>query len=338
MFISIKNIISERFPKIQISDAIISGVGEKPQAIVSFLFDNNKNIPLYVVKISYDVKYNEFLEKECQNQLYIQNQTSAQISEAIAPIFQSGKINNHFFFVQKFCRGRVLPEQVNSHLCKRKMLNDIKNIQYAWDWLLKFQENSRTARDLKVCDFRVMALMKKYRAAYQVEKSEEDFFDQLLGKIEKMKTHLVPVAASHGDYYAGNILLNGKNIFVIDWRYYRENYHTIFDASIFISTFSLATNSVSKKSHLFHFQQLLFENNSTSQFLNSLINRFLTKNKLELSLFTLFFVLTLLELATRDFSSLMVVSQKDQVWREKLLFFLNNHKDFTVDRGFYINE
>jgi hypothetical protein len=133
----------------------------------------------------------------------------------------------------------------------------------------------------------------------------------------------LPVTASHGDFWPGNVLLEPARISVIDWDYFKHEEWPLLDLFLFTSTYARAYpwNSWKWVPRGKAFEKAFLEDNWFSKIVAESIHSYFLRMKLPPASIDLLFAHFLLHMSKREQRE----QNGSQQWREFLTLYSHNH-------------
>jgi len=323
MLFYLKEAIQELLQVQELDEVVITRTEIDAEAVLYFFFAKGGARPFLAVKMSGHESSNESLKNEYENLATVRNALPAVMEGTIPKTYISGMLKGHFYFAQDFVSGDlmggILGENPGAHAISR--------IGLAWKWLNEFQAyDSAETADFDAFQFE--HFIELCQRAYDIGGGEQEQIGELRESLKNFSGNKIPAVLCHGDLFPGNIIIDGSDVSVIDWHYFRKAYHPVFDVATFLSTFSSsgsvkdADEDVEK-----HFRLLFFEENAGSSHFLSLVGKYIRDAKLSLELFLKLFELSLLEWTTREYAVIESVTDKDRIWRRRFQYYLDNKAD-----------
>lgn len=109
---------------------------------------------------------------------------------------------------------------------------DLHRIQ---ELLTLFQNKTCSGRSPFQGQDAVLELLNRYGTSLQLP---DDFVLKLMQLAEVYRGLKIPLTGSHGDFWAGNILIDGSRINIIDWEDYAPNQSPTWDIFLFAVTYA----------------------------------------------------------------------------------------------------
>ena len=328
----LRGVAQKELKSARLSEAVISRVEIETQAVLYFFFEGSERSPSLVVKVSSDPHKNGGLRREYENLLKVGECLPESLGASVPRVLGSGQWRGHFYYVQNFISGRMLGSAIRSRPFGAQRMSALPEIGRAWEWLMRFQA-ATSAEVRAIDDFGFRALLDTYAACHASTARERELVGELAAALERSGGAKAPVSACHGDLFSGNILLGRDGVAVIDWRYFRSAYHPCFDAMTFVATLSPSPARGARSNVENDFQKLLFEKHWTNGFFRSLFGTFLAKRGIDSDLFSLLCAMTLVEMSVREYSATGVAGEKDELWRRRLMCFLENRERMIIRPG-----
>jgi hypothetical protein len=328
----LRRIVQDELRSPSLSEAVISRVEADTQAVLYFFFTNDSPLPALVAKASSDPEKNRELRSECEHLMGIHARLPESLRSSVPRVRGSGEWRGHFYFLQDFIHGKMAGSVIRGGLFGARRAGTLAEIERAWEWLMALQ-SAPPAQRREVAELGLRALLDAYAAAHAPSDREAKHLADLAAEIESRGSARVPAVLCHGDFFPGNVLLGRGAIAVIDWRYFRPAYHPCFDAMLYVSTLRPSPARGESIDFEEDLRRLLFAKHWTNGFFRSLFGTFLAKHGIDEGLFSFLCAMTLLEMSVREYSSSGAVGDKDAVWRERFLCFMENRDRMLVCTG-----
>lgn len=328
MLFYLKETINEQLHIQGLDEAVITRAEIDPHAILYFFFEKGTSKPFLAVKMSSHKSNNESLKKEYENMTEVRSVLPLMMERAIPKTYISGMLQGHYYFAQDFVRGDLL----GSILGENPSSHTISRIGLAWEWLMDFQACGSTEAE-NFDGFQFERFVELYQSAYDIGGREQEHIVELKESLKGLAGQDIPTVLCHGDLFPGNIIIDGNNVSVIDWQYFRKAYHPVFDIATFLATFTSSGNERNDKEAVEKdFKLLFFGENAGSAYFLDLVSKHILDAKLTPELYLKLFELSLLEWTTREYSVIGSVTAKDKVWRRRFQFYLDNKKSIIFHK------
>lgn len=321
MLFFLRDMISDRFGVSDIDEAIVSQIKADTKTILYFFLRKKERLPFLVVKVSSDKLFNDELKSEYTNLQNILDVLPVSLRNTVPAIEGSGEWKGLYYYAQHYIPGSMLNGTIDAGPGAGEAFHGIK---LAFEWLLKFQEATfKGPRNIGSLGFD--RLLEIYRDAYSIRNVEKDLLDGTESALEKWEGEEIDLVSCHGDFYPGNIIVDGEHIAVIDWRFFQSSYHPVFDFFSLLSSLKMPKNGITDFNHHHeHFREMFFEKHQGNSFILELYGDFIHKNRMESGLFLLLLELTLLEWSTREYVLSGKTGEMDRVWNERFLYLIKN--------------
>jgi len=288
----------------------------------------NKEIPAAWVKFCKNKKYYQTIGQEYRNLVYVYNKVNSSMQESIpAPVALKNLEGNHFF-IESFMKGRRMSEEVKTLMFfgRKKLTQNFLMIQ---KWLLEFQTQTRQGDLLFTQDTAEEYFLKPFNTfskEVSLDEQRKEFLENYKRRVKNIGDFKVPVVSSHGDYFAGNILLNGKKgINVIDWCDFEKESNPFLDIFTLISTFRLpGINNQENIMNSLHFSFL--ERNWFSIILKKFIREYFSSLEIDFEVVKIFYPIFLMNRIIREDAARGRL--RTQYWTEHLNLYIKNEEKF----------
>jgi hypothetical protein len=204
---------------------------------VLFIFDRIAKTPVAIVKVGAAALHRKSLEREFQT---LQNLTKTLSSHLVRTIPQPIEL-----FVeseQMVLMETVLPGS-SIHFKARNSWIPARStdgyFKMALGWLANFHQATYT-RKVKFGHLRVSEIadhFREYRTYCNASKEEENFMSDLMIKSAAFDEEEIPLSAVQGDFWTRNVIVNGKEIGVVDWEAFEAEGNSLDDAFMFVISY-----------------------------------------------------------------------------------------------------
>lgn len=300
------------------------------QPVVFLVFDQRGPNPRWVVKASRHLATVSILQKEYQQLLYFYHTLSPGLRKAIPRPLLSREDAGRFLFVETGLPGSSFSTVVRlrggvSH--QKEMERTVRKVK---EWLLKFQNETREEEVEMTEEWieeKVKAPLSQYRDSYPCTAEEERFFDQYLENWKPYLQTRLPLAAHHGDFWAGNMLMDGENLFVFDWTFSKRKALPFDDLLLFVSSFVVDSSERGEgDNNMKSFEKVFFGRNWFSEQVKEAVVQFFFQHKLSPRMLSQIFPLFLMNMAIRKKDEYHAI--RNPLWRDRLLFYIQNRNRF----------
>ena len=204
-----------------LAGAVLIGNGKAPSSKVSFLFLDAQGEPAVVAKVA----RNDVAEQALRDELEALEAVRATGAESVldgAPTPMGlERIEGRATLLLTGLSGRPLYASYHTpgHTSDRAVVTEDFNA--AGDWLSRFQRETAAGAEPIGPDFIerfVRPVLDRYRADVGWDDDENAFFGEVEARLDSLEGTAIPLAASHGDFWMGNLMLEGGRVTgVIDW-------------------------------------------------------------------------------------------------------------------------
>jgi hypothetical protein len=282
---------------------------------VNFLvFDTRSKNPVLILKVARSLQHQLKLQQEynCLRQVSAFPFIADSVPRPIAML----DLHGHTIVAETFLPG--LPLTLLLRRQKRIHPHDVaKDLIRAQQWLESLQQVS----GLEHADWSGEVLDKLLYANLEMRSS--NFRCDLSAEIRKFDGLSVPLTASHGDFWPGNLLINEDRVGVIDWESFRIKGSPLHDSFLFITTYARSYPWLGwkwmTKEDAFH--KAFLEENWFSRQVRGYINRIFLRMNLPVPSAHLMFSEFLITKAQEESGR---VDNGDTQWREYLSLYSKN--------------
>lgn len=300
------------------------------QPVVFLVFDQRGPTPRWVVKSSRNLSSVPRLQKEYQQLLYFYHAVSPELRRSIPRPLLSREDTGRFLFVETGLHGagfstKVQLERGASH--QREIQNVLRAVK---EWLVKFQKETQEG-EIEVTEEwieqNVKAPLDQYRTSYPCTSDEEAYFSEYLdGWRPYLRTH-IPLVAHHGDFWAGNMLMEGDQLSVFDWTFSRRKALPFEDLLLFISSFMVDSSGREEgNNNMKSFEKMFFSRHWFSEQVKELLIQFFFQHKLSPRMIAQIFPMFLINMAIRKKDEYHAF--RNPLWRDRLEFYIRNRRHF----------
>lgn len=302
------------------------------QPVVFLVFDQRGPNPRWVVKVSRHLSAIPTLQREYQQLLYFYHSLSPSLRKSIPRPLLSREDAGRFLFVETGLPGAAVPTSIRSAggvSYQREIGELLQNVK---EWLLKFQRETQEG-EVEVTEAwieeTVIAPLDRYRISYPCSTAEALFFDQYLENWKPYLRTRIPLVGQHGHFVAGNLMMEEKNVFVLDWTLSRRKALPFDDMLMFISSFVLDPPKRGGQDGMESFEKIFFGRNWFSEQVKEVLVQFFFQLKLSPRMLSQLFPLFLINLVLREKDQYPGVCSP--LWRDRLLFYIQNRNRFIED-------
>ena len=300
----------------------IGGFRGKDRKVNFLIFDRAGLSPVLVLKTGRSDSFGSKLERCFQNLAETKKLTSIQQTTPV-PIGMF-EYEDRIVTAESFSPGTSLNLLLRRG-CRTAPRQVEEDLQRAMNWLEAFQRETTSEdvlwnvkaeieRQLATCDFKLTI---RFRL-------------DLLRSAHEHETLSLPVTASHGDYWPGNVLLEPARISVIDWDYFKHEEWPLLDLFLFVSTYARAYPWSGWKwvPRGEAFKKAFLQQNWFSEMIRESLKSYFLRMKLPASAIHLLFAHFLLYMSKRE--------QREQngslQWHEFLTLYSHNYEKSIFKR------
>lgn len=221
----------------------LSGSADIGGKIVLLLFDDKSTYPIYVIKLLRPGVNSDELKDEFNNLKFIFSKIGKIIGLPLPILFNS--TSKPSIYVEAGLPGTLMGSMrgywINNSLFSTNLLKISLDFSKALNWLANFHyrsiEKSEVLNSDSLKEILIRLSIKKLNLIdTKLESLAENIIDDL---VDQLKGQRIPLVCEHGDYWAGNILVDKSQISILDWQNACFNCPPLFDAAFFIISYTL---------------------------------------------------------------------------------------------------
>ncbi len=204
-----------------LAGALLIGNGKAPSSKVSFLFFDAHGEPAMVAKVARNDVAERALRDELEALEAVRATGAASVREGAPTPMGLERVDGRATLLLTGLAGRPLYAAYHTpgHTSDRGVVT--ADFAAAGDWLARFQRETAVGADpvgpAFVASF-VEPILSRYRDDIGWDDVEEALFGDVAERLAALEGTPIPLAASHGDFWMGNLLLEGGRVTgVIDW-------------------------------------------------------------------------------------------------------------------------
>jgi len=204
-----------------LAGALLIGAGKGESSKVSFLFMDASGRPALVAKVARNDVARRALDAEQAALLAVRATGSAAVASGAPEPLGRIEVDGRATLLMSALDGRPLFGDYHTpgHTTDRATV--ASDLRAAGDWLGAFQRETTSARvpiDDAFVRAHVAPVLDRYREVIGWGPAEDELFGAVGERLARMEGITVPLVASHGDFWMGNLLLQGGRVTgVIDW-------------------------------------------------------------------------------------------------------------------------
>lgn len=208
--------------------------------MVMFLFERGARAPCAVVKASARAEHSEALMREHATLCMLRQRLSEPLRAAL-PIPLAAVVRDGETVVAEACMsGASMYFAMRNSLRPQRRVDE--HFMQALGWLAGFQKETETGAatlgDGALAGF-VTEPLRDFERLCRPGASERRLIAALERKAEALKDERIPICASHGDFWAGNLIVSSEGIGVFDWEGFSERSTPFHDLLTFITSYGL---------------------------------------------------------------------------------------------------
>ena len=241
---------------------------------VNFLvFDSSKDEPVLILKLARSVKHQLQLKQEYESLCKLRAFVS--IAESVPHPIGIFEINGHLVVGESFVAG--IPLSLLLRRQKRTGPESVEqDLRLALSWIAMLQNDGSVEKG----EWWGRNLKERFP-----DIPSQNFRHDLQREIQRFDGISMPLTASHGDFWPGNILINGNGMGVIDWEGFQPKRSPLWDSFLFITTYARSYPWHGWKWMLKHqtFEKAFLEENWFSRNVRQYIQQCLKRAQLPIS-------------------------------------------------------
>lgn len=182
-----------------------------------YVFIDNEAQPRWVAKTMRSRLDNDILAREYAIIHHLRHHGSEFVRTTVPGPFLTTCIAEHLVGIEPYLTGRPMDVRLNQtgSNCEVRYSLDL-----AIDWLIRSQKETPSVpleREQLECYF--FAPLNRLRAIARLTPAEGVYLEALKKRIDSLSQYPLGLRFNHGDFQAGNILLDGDSPAVIDWEF-----------------------------------------------------------------------------------------------------------------------
>jgi len=306
------------------------GAGGK---VVFLLFRRGDRIPFAVAKIVRDERYKHTLQKEFDHLSYVWKNASAGFRRSIPQPILLECVGGRTVYMERALKGKLFPQVIKQNWGIWKKKSTAKILEKVEDWLVQFYSEMswerRSLSEQDVCAY-FMDPMEAFSRGFPLTSSELKFLNKLQKKTENLVGQSIPFLPQHGDFWGGSILLDGGEIRVIDWEFFKKRDLPLLDWFMIMvhPGFSVAKQGVQSLLSEFGY---CFKQNLCSDSLKDISRALCDRISLNWDFLCVLFPMFLITLAsTRDMNSAGTGHLRNNRWKPLFSYYVQNEAEFAV--------
>ncbi|HYU56820.1 MAG TPA: aminoglycoside phosphotransferase family protein [Actinomycetota bacterium] len=218
--------LAARWPELRpgsppLRGAILAGADKHPSAKVTFLFFDDWGRAAVAVKVARDAHGERALATEHAALAHFWSTKSACVPANIPEPLLLERIHGRLALVMSALEGEPMMTRYYRPRHTSDPARVARDFEMAGEWLRRFQRETGAGRqELTPQTYRRWAtpILDRYRTEIGWGPAEAELFDAVLDRVADLAGCGIPFTGVHGDYWTGNLLVNGPRVTgVIDW-------------------------------------------------------------------------------------------------------------------------
>lgn len=226
-----------------IRSAMVAGVDRSPAAKVTLVLFDRAGAPTAVAKVARTPASEPTLESEHEMLSHLWALAPPTVRTKVAEPLLLERVDGRLVLVMTSLGGRPMTAgyYTPGHVTDRGVV--AKDFAIAGNWLLDFQRQTADGSgvfDEAALEEWVTSVVAAYREEVGWDGVEARLFDQVAHRAKELLGQRVPAVAIHGDYWMGNLLVEGNRLAgVIDWERGRPRGPALLDVYKFPTSYAL---------------------------------------------------------------------------------------------------
>lgn len=198
---------------------------------VHLLFRRRDRQPFAVAKFTQNETYRESIVREFEQLRWMRQHASVDFNRTLPRPLWLGEIGGRTVYLESACPGQSLAWILSSRpLWFRRKVRQTFDLVVTWLQTF-YRELPRHPVTLTPQEWQHLLIEPLIRFGQQFELSttEARLLQRLEQKIIALGDQTMPLVPSHGDFGGGAILIQNRQIAVIDWEFFRPQHLPLFD-------------------------------------------------------------------------------------------------------------
>jgi hypothetical protein len=216
------------------------GHSERGKTIL-FIFEQGAKQPRRVAKLSSSPQHVATLGREQETLRLLRERLGREFSRTLPEPLAAVRVGDQTAFVETCMPGRSMYVEARSSLLPRRHAE--RHFTLARDWLVRFHRATRIREtalgDRDAAELWVQPLQ-EFQRVCSPGAAERKCITEILTRGRALHGERLPLAGSHGDFWARNLILDGASIGVLDWEHYSERGEPFSDLFLFITSYGLS--------------------------------------------------------------------------------------------------
>lgn len=311
-------------PALQQPLTIVKAAGSTGAARkVNFLvFENLSSSPRFLVKLVRDSAHQQKLQDEFEKlqSIYAFASLRPYVGRPVALLEQQGQLA-----MVETCLPGIALENLLLRGLRRRPAEIASDLEQTCRWLQVFLNETRQG----MYSFRGVIEIEERLTSLPAPLSEK-LTGQLFARADRLAGLQIPLAARHGDFWPGNLMMSGSKIGIIDWETLTLQGWPLDDLFLFVLKYALRfyDGVFTDQSAEVSFRKAFSEKGPITQPLSTLIREVLRTLGMPPDLAGFFLVFFLLDMASNR-SQIGRIGQPEPLWRN-LLAQVHSLDDFVI--------
>lgn len=207
---------------------------------VIFLFDRASETPLGVAKVTFQSPQRAVLQQEYECLRSLVQQLNEELRTAIPQPLALLNGTGFTVLLETFLPGRSIYWEMRNRWDPRRQAP--QHFRLALEWLVRFHAATRTATvhlDADALGEYVQAPLEHYQRIRPPSRLEHRLMAQTIRRGRQLRGTELYLAARHGDFWARNLIRNGRSMGVVDWERFAPQRTPFDDLFLFPTSYGL---------------------------------------------------------------------------------------------------
>ncbi len=198
---------------------------------VQLLFRRRDRQPFAIAKFTQNETYRENIVREFDQLRWLRQRASADFNRTLPRPLWLGEIGGRTVYLESACPGQSLAWMLSLRpFCFRRKVR--QTFELAATWLkafyreLSWQPVTLTQQERQRL---LIEPLSRFGQQFDLSTTEARLLQSLEQKINALRHQTMPLVPSHGDFGGGAILIQNRQIAVIDWEFFRPQHLPLFD-------------------------------------------------------------------------------------------------------------
>ena len=188
-----------------------------------FAFADDEPSPRYIVKIPRSPFYNEGLMQEVRTIKRLRTTVSEDIRATLPGPMHVVRLSGHCVVVEPVIPGQPMDSLIRPDKPLDRSRTNVL-MALAHGWLMQIQQEAphrKGTLDAGMISEHILEPLSAASVSADLTTAEEDYIDYLRRIARTLEGQDMPLYLYHGDFRAGNILVDGGRVAVLDWEFSR---------------------------------------------------------------------------------------------------------------------